>query len=374
MKITTVADILKLDLQKELTRTMLFEWFSEDLFKTNQEISIKVNNKMIKSTLGIYIFNKFLLPAVLFDTEYVNEPLNKKVYSEFINMLSEAKNSSKLITAEEFASVVDRLSWLSAIMLKIHGGGITSDGIIVSDKTSAAIKDIIAKLPDEPSIEQLQKTDNSVIKLLKDDLGDSDLGKIMTSGSKGSFSNNMKTMFGYRGIVDGKLIRSSVENTTFDDFSKVNGLVGSYGRSVQTRIGGYQSKLVNNGLSHTKVDVKNRDCGSKLFLTVKLNNLNEYNMRYVRLSGKGSFEVLTSDNFDTFKGKFIDVRTPMFCLGKNGYCVKCYGEMFKLNGVKDNLAPAVAAITADTMNKSMKSFHDLSPTYNSIDIKKTLLK
>jgi len=380
-EINNFSDFQKLDLKKVLSRGLFFSIFLTTVdavsgkelkpkLELTSGVSIKVGKQTVKTTIGRYVFNRFVLPDNMYENGFINSVIDKKGFWRVGSLLSDAKTDN-LITEEEFADSIDRLNWLSATIGSVLGGGLTEDSLYLSDKGEKDVAEIVDGLSDDITNEELAKLDKQVVKVIKKDLSNSDLHEIVDSGAKGSYANNMKNIYGYRGKLDGNMIKGNLSDTTFDEYSKVNSLEGSYGRAKMTAVGGYASKLVGSSLSHTKVDTKRNDCGSTLFLTLTLENPDDFMFRNVRLAtSSGAFTPLTKENLEKYDGKVIHLRSPMFCKGANGYCVKCYGESWKINKITRNLASLVFLVTSHLTNASMKSMHDLSVKYGTFNFNK----
>ena len=373
-----LQEFLKIsDLQERLTKKMILTMFAdfEDepaKYTFEQDITIHLNGKPVKTTLGRYLFNKFVIPKQFFETEYVNEPMNKKVFKKFISRMSDLKNIEKKLSDEEYAQMIDRVDWLGQIVLKITGGGLTLDAVAVPQDVRNKIAKLVNSVDEHSPLQEIEKVDKEVKSLLSSYIDETFLGEILNSGAKGSITN-MKMMFGYRGLIGDKFIKSSVENTDYEDLTKLNGLEGSFSRSVETAKGGYTMKLIMNGLSHTKIDMNTNDCGTKMGVKLKLTNPEPFYYSYIKLAKEGQYEVLTKENVSKYQGKNVTIRSPMFCKSKNGYCKKCFGDLWKINSITRNLGMIVNEVGADIMNKSMKKFHNLEQDFGTVNFKEALL-
>lgn len=363
--IKTFHDLLQIDLKRGLDKSLFLKLFTdrEDengnkfpaTFKFNTLVKVKLNSKMIDTQVGRYIFNKFVFPDSIYEDVFINKPLDGKTFKSIADILASAKNSGK-ISLEDIASSIDRLTWLAGIISSIQGGGLQANSLFLSDAGEAKVNKIRERLTDDISDEKLKEADEEVVQVLKAEFKDTDLGQIVESGAKGSYENNMKSTFGYRGKLQGTLIKGNLSDVSPEEYVNVNGLDGSYARSKLTAIGGYAGKLVQGGLSHTYVDTNKKDCGTSLYLTTKLKNPKDFLFKFVRLSFDKSkpFIKLTEQNMKEFDGKVCDIRSAMYCKSKDGFCTTCFGEGFKINGITKNLSSLVTLITADLMNKSIE--------------------
>ena len=126
---------------------------------------------------------------------------------------------------------------------------------------------------------------------------------------------------------------------------------GSYGRGIETAKGGEQTKFVLRIFQDVTIDEE--DCGSRkgLKITLTENNVKDYYQRYLTTG-----ELLTPDNVASFIGKEVEIRSPMYCRTKPGFCYKCCGELFRTMGLKAIGMQAIG-VTGSFTSLSMKSMH-----------------
>lgn len=126
---------------------------------------------------------------------------------------------------------------------------------------------------------------------------------------------------------------------------------GSYNRGVETAKGGEQTKFVLRIFQDT--EIQEDDCGSTDGITIELTDKNYGNFidRYLT-----NGEKLTDDNKSKYIGKTVNIRSPMYCKSKPGFCYKCAGDYFKKT---DNKAIGMLAlyITATFTATAMKAMH-----------------
>ncbi len=121
------------------------------------------------------------------------------------------------------------------------------------------------------------------------------------------------------------------------------------------------------------MSIVGQDCGTTSYLTVMIKEPNNYKFRNVKLPSERTFQPLSYDLYDKYRGKVVHLRSPMFCRQEHGICEKCFGDLWKYNGVRTNLSAYITALSADIMNKSMKSFHNLEAKYTKLNYKDILL-
>ena len=219
-------------------------------YRFTDEIELDKNQmsifKISKTKIGRLIFNSFCLPQAYIETfGFVNEQVDSSVYDTIHNNLATLLLGKK-ITHEEYADVVNRLSWLGMTMTNFKGHCMDFDSITMSDKFLDHKNKVYKELIDKnASPEEVLKTEEDLLNLAKEEKKDTGLYKIIKSGSKGNFSNNFKNLNIGRGLIqmpDGKpkiLTNSLAEGNKLSDYIYLsnNSIQGSFGRSLKTAQG-----------------------------------------------------------------------------------------------------------------------------------------
>ena len=125
---------------------------------------------------------------------------------------------------------------------------------------------------------------------------------------------------------------------------------GSYGRGIETAKGGEQTKLILRMFQEVKME--EGDCGTTKGLKVLLTNDNK-KLFIGRYLVKGP--LLTEQNINSYIGQTIEIRSPMFCKGKN-YCSKCCGDFFSKLGT-ENIGMQALTVCATFTSIAMKTMH-----------------
>lgn len=142
--------------------------------------------------------------------------------------------------------------------------------------------------------------------------------------------------------------------------------LGSFNRSVQTAMGGEAVKWLLRASSNITVSVD--DCGSKygMPLVVSKDNLRKL-VGFSVVTNNGSVRVKDEKEAETYLGKAIQVRSPMFCkLTKTDYCKVCVGE--RLAALPTALSSAVSATGSDFMLLYMGAAHAKALVTAEMDI------
>jgi hypothetical protein len=130
--------------------------------------------------------------------------------------------------------------------------------------------------------------------------------------------------------------------------------MASFYRGSETVKGGVSAKTLLRAANN--FSIKEGDCGSRLGLgrTYDAKNIHQIVGKTI-LTG-GSKLIKTKEEADTYLGKLITVRSPMFCkLKGDTICATCAGE--KLSTLPTGLSIPLTDISAIIMTSSMKRMH-----------------
>lgn len=384
-------NLTAVDFQTQLTKKMLIELFVDrqengqtipKQYDVNEVFSVKLlDGKTLTTTVGRFIFNSFVLPKQFFSSEfYINEQITKKQFNNLFDKLSEKVLNGELLNSE-LSDVTDRITWIGSQFVNTVGDSYGSDSLTLSEESKNKITKLVEEIDPDDTV-SLDANEKEIVKILKDDLSDKSIGRIIASGAKGSWDGNAKPTLAVRGLINDEYSKDNLtEGNSLDSYTKINSLHGSYSRSAKTALGGYQVNLINAGLNHTSLDTKTSDCRTTGYLIIKIDeaNFKKFKLRRVKLlrDTKDRFKkwtILNDDNKKEFFGKEIAIRSVMFCRNKNGYCTTCYGASYTQNGITKNLGSLTALVGSNTMNKSMKAFHSSSLKRDTIDFTKIEIK
>ena len=174
---------------------------------------------------------------------------------------------------------------------------------------------------------------------------------------------------GFEEKVDVNLITNSLQEgwdiNKFHDMLNVS-RVGSFNRGAQTQLGGEAVKWLLRASSN--MGITEDDCGTKLGIrfNVTENNVNMIMQRYLVTESEPL--LVTDENINSFIGKQVMIRSPMFCkLDKTDYCAKCCGN--KLSTHKTGLSMAVSDYGSSFLGMFMSAMHSKALTTAKMKIK-----
>ena len=387
-----IEEILKLK-RKDITATKLKDLFAIDenqtkaKFQPNDTFVLSANkfyNKtQIVTTVGRYIYNMFCIPeSYLKKFGYMNDELVEDKIGDLEKQMGSMILNDEM-TTKEYAEFMDNSEWIgmnmcyyispsldNAVVLPIPEVIKRKEELFDQYKTEIANGDINAANTIE---KELLKMAKDKIEALDDPSYDNykcGIFKFPVAYKKSSI------MVG--AISDPKdghlhILKSDyADGISKDEYDKTAQLtvIGGYSRGVSTQKYGYETKKYNASLQNVSIDIDSEqvDCGTKRYLTITIPKdlKNMFLYRFV-IDGAKLVE-LTPSNIDSYVGKEIKLRSPMFCKG-DVICEHCAGTLFKRMDLKD-CGLIVSNMTGNLLNLSMKKMHDSTVKINKIDIDK----
>ena len=344
----------------------------------------KKNKKPFKTTVGIWVFNKYFIEKDLFHIfKYINKTVDDGLFGEINTTLSYALAEDKIdtkILADYSMKCQLFMSYVSILSPNFTEKMLTCSKVINKKK-----KELLDKYGEE------LKAGNEVVatKMEKELLefaqeymkGDPSMDMFL-SGARGSVGNNFKNMFVMKGVIKDpdpnakqpyKVATSNyIDGISPEEYALfANALAaGPYSRAAKTANGGYLEKLFLGALQHIVVGPEGSDCKTKNTITVTLDKKNIKSYMYSYIQEGDKLIELTSENVDKYMGKKVKLRFASLCEFKDGVkCHKCMGNAWYRLG-KENAGTATPKIPSTLKNISMKAFHDSVQKLTAIDIDK----
>lgn len=342
------------------------------------------NKEKIETTVGLFIFNKFLIERELQESlGYVNETLTDSGVNKLTDKLSADLIVGK-ITVMNFANFIDNLQQLAQTLAPIICGSLTEKTMIPDKKVIAHRKKLLSE--NKEALENgdaivAAKIEKELVKLQTDTIKDDPGMDLYNSGARGSVGNNLKDMIIMKGPIlnpsTGKydIITSNftegIQKKDIPAFAN-SVITASYPKAVGTATAGYFSKQIIAGMQGVVLDNKGTDCKTTRTLNVEMTEANytDYRLRYIQ-EGK-ELKLITDDKIKNYIGKNVKMRSTQYCIGKNGICNKCAGDMYYGLHIK-NAGLTTARASSTLLNLQMKKFHDTSMKVHDIDIDDMIL-
>lgn len=388
-----IDEILKLK-REDITSQLLKDYFAvykgkdSSRFEPNDTFMLfkdqYYNKTNIKTTIGRYIFNLFVLPVVYLEHfGYFNEVLTGDsiggIQKKLANLILEDKASP--LDYHHYLDYGEFLGMNTAYYL------LPSMNYEINTPIPKVIKrrDELFKQYEK----ELAAGDPNVTDKIEKELLDMAKEELVKSGNPSydffaskefKFANNYKKST----IMGGAFIHPSTEKIVVSKANYADGIglkdypiftnlttAGAYARGVSTQDGGAETKRLNKSMQATTLDAAGSDCGTELGARVIITdkNKNMFKYRYIfDPSNSKKLIYLTADNLDSYVGKEIKLRSPLYCKGET-VCSKCAGELFyKLD--MPNAGLLTSTYSGILMNRSMKTMHDASIKFSKIDFEK----
>lgn len=343
----------------------------------------KTNKKPFRTTVGIWVFNKYMIEKDLLDLiGYVNEELNKKKWNGLVSKVTQAVIEDD-VPVEALDNLLQKSQKLMPICTVLSPS--ISEKFLTISKVIQPKKDELFKKYEKEinagDAVTMEKIEKELIQYALDYLGDDPSLDLYYSGARSSIPNHFKNMYICKGMVrdpdpNAEQQYHAIKSCFNDGISKEDyGLLakslvrGPYSRAGKTAVGGYWEKLIVSGYQHVVLDPEGSDCGTNDYIEEILTDKNVDDWMYSFIIDGGSLVELNSKNKSKYIGKRVKIRYSAFCESKTGICNKCMGNMPYKLGVK-NAGIAVYTLASAIKNINMKAFHDSSITTTKIDVKK----
>ncbi|OGM15896.1 DNA-directed RNA polymerase subunit beta' [Candidatus Woesebacteria bacterium RBG_19FT_COMBO_42_9] len=321
-----------------------------------QKVSIRIDGKIVETTVGRILFNEVLPENFPFVNEAVNSGVIKKLFTE-------AYASEEKARVVEMVDAIKTLGFMAGTISGLSFG--ISDAEVLPEK-GELIADAEQKIAEHEknfaqgliTAEERKRLSQEVWIEATEELADktwermSDNNpiKIVIEAKAGRVSRDqLKQLAAIRGlIVDplGKIVELPVKSNFREGLSVFEYVTSSRGSrkgltdtALKTADAGYLTRRLVD-VAHDMI-IRIDDCGTKEGFTVKKGI--RVNSFIARLTGRvaledvvvaggkaivGKGEIITEGNaqeIDKVKITEVEVRSPLTCLSRYGLCAKCYG-------------------------------------------------
>jgi len=332
--------------------------------------SAKTNNRTKKMSLGRIWFN-MLLPD---DYKLINEAVTKKLTN---SIMIDILNTSGAKVASDTLSKINSEAFKMQTIVPVT---FQEQDFTLPDKIQKMKDDRLNGETDPVKFqEKLTVIANEYLKWLKDN--NSGLYDIVASGAKGN-ATDIAVLLIARGSTsdfDGNLTKPSThavnDGYTLNEFYENANQARSalFIRSVGSAVPGDTSRITAFANSNVVLS-DTQDCKTNRYLTIKVTkDLSERILqRYHMVNGKPILITSASDVLD----KVIKLRSPLYCIQKDGICSTCYGETAKALDSKTIGLLASSVIGTKILNNfTMKSRHlSSSVRFKNVDLVKDLIR
>lgn len=360
----TILKSEKIDDQKALKLSFY------DRFELESGMIENFTGTPIETTLGVYLLNYVALVKPFGNTiPYVNgvwkmKEIEKKIAAKVIN---------KEITPKQVFKYIDYIYSLSSLN-DICVPALTEKAITARPEVTKRRDELLAQYKDQlndPNI--MMRIEEELITLDRKLMADDPSSGFMIKGK--NFDVQRKRMFIMMGIMESfgdDIAQYNFGTTNLNDGWKSEELPilvndirkGSYERAKSTALGGAESKMLGRNFQDSTIVEDDCQTERGLRITLDASNKDMFIFRNI-IEGK-KVTTLTPDIIESYLGKQLVIRSPMYCKSSGGYCYTCMDSRFKQIGIKLlNILPV--NIGSTILLSSMKKMHGTKASLFSIN-------
>lgn len=384
-----LLSLKKEDIDMVLIKKMFADTFKKKkMFNTYDKFYLPANTQYVYNktrlvtTPGRYLVNLLVLPEpYLKKFGYCNDELNKKNLGKLESRIGNMILNDELSTKEYAETYLDIGQWLffgtayfmnptmnynvhilpehikkrQAELFKEHEDALKNNNVVVSNKIE---KEILTMMGDYYK-----------------SIGEEAYDYFEQEGMGKNLGSHKKTMVQVGPILDpasGKIHIS--KHNYWDGIPKEEipnlpnlTIQAAVGRGVETQKSGYEIKKINSAMQSTVLADKGSDCKTPFTLQLELTAFNKDLLMYRYIVENNKLVQLDEDNIDSYVGKIIYLRTPMYCKQEDKLCNICAGEMFYKLDVR-NMGLFAGVIGGSLSNMLMASMHDSSIRVKDIEL------
>ena len=337
------------------------------------------NKEPIRSTVGRFLFNLFLLDYDLLKLiGYQNYSMGiGKVTDQIDTLLLE-----DVITGQRYVEFLNKQDFMYGLS-KFLSPSLTMDILKPTPKASALKKELIAKHKediDNNDYSVMNDIQNKVLEVSKSEIKnipDFEIFQSEAGGGMGKvFNNAFKNMVYFRGAIRNLADEEQYYISTASLFEGIPpeemdkyadiAVQASYGRAVGTRQGGYEYKKIASALQGVVIGTPKSDCGTKLYKLLDVTKDTAKMMAYRYIIEDDKLVLITPKNISKYIGKTVKLRSPLYCKDEK-FCNACCGELYYMLNL-ENVGLTANRVGTSLLNESLKAFHDLSLKLVDINI------
>lgn len=373
----------KLDLQVVYTYMASFKANKKPEINPYDTVTITLNKKKIKTTVGRLLVNVAIFKPVLDNPQF--DFVNETVYGD---QLSSAMRNVLYLQAEKkvpTGTLNTVVSYYNEFVLRVSAVFNSSctyemlnpdkDFVDFRNKTINPIAD---EVKETGNIELLEDKETDVINYAKKKYKNDDMIELYESKNKAKWTNDFKSMHIDMGALPtlnpndkaAIVTRPLTDGMAIEDIPALvrTGALGAYTRGCKTALAGALYKQITNSLGNVK-GVKG-DCGNNKTIEVFIADKHDSAIGKYIVEPNGKTTKITLDNIDKYVGKTVKIRDPFFCKqGKDCFCSTCVGDT--TFDIVDRPTVPLGTLTAEAstgvLNMYMKTTHDLKQGIFIID-------
>ena len=375
-----------------------------------ERMRIRLNNKIIETTVGRVIFNEILPKSIPF----VNRVLNKKELTKLVGTcVRQCEHEEVLRLLDALKELGFRYATKAGISISIDDMKIPSrkdeligkaekevieveqqylDGIITDGERYNKVVDIWSRVTEQVSDEMFTELENEITLQIADKTGSNEFNPIYMmadSGARGS-KQQIRQLAGMRGLMakpSGEIIETPITANFREGLTVLQYFISTHGArkgladtALKTADSGYLTRRlvdVAQDVIITEDDCRTIDGimvtpiieGGELIASIRDRILGRVALEEIRdpitneLLVDASAEITEeiAAEIENSGIKKVKIRSVLTCEAKRGVCAKCYGRNLS-TGQLVELGEAVGVIAAQSIGEpgtqlTMRTFH-----------------
>ena len=343
----------------------------------------KKNKNSFRTSVGIWIFNKWLVEPELFDLfGYVNTTINKKQLKKMNQKLSYAlmEDDVSVETLKRFLMKTQFIMQFVTVLAPNYTENILVATKQIEKRKNELIKKYQKEL-DAGNAVVAQQVEDELIAYAMELLQDDPSLDSFVSGARSDINNHFKNLFVWKGATrdpnpdatqEYRIATSNYcEGIKKEEYSLYcnSGIDGAYSRGQKTADGGYLENLATAAYHDIILDDPGTDCKTTRHIEVTLTSDNINQFIYNNMIGSGGkLTELNSKNMNDYIGKKVKMRMAYLCPREHP-CNACAGNFYYKLGIK-NIGLIMMQVFSVYKNKAMQAFHDTTVQLTEIDTMK----
>lgn len=344
-----------------------------------------INEEEENTNVGIILFNKLLIENMIEDVipgRFFNDVITKSSFEKILNYIGAGIMDRKISMSDPSDTRLYRFfkayeCW--ALKCPAIFSPSYTLGVILPNKDVMKEKEKLLK--DNPTtVEDIAKMEDKLVDLAKVKT-EGDPGRtLFDSGARGSFSNDYKNMSIMVGSVMNPITHqydlmtsNYIDGISKKDLPAAGNVVvtSEYPKAIGTARGGYITKQFYAAFQGITLDKHGSDCGTKKGLNIVIteDHASSFIDQYVMVNGKPI--LLSPENINSFIGKRVLLRSPMYCIGDK-YCNICMGERYYKVSI-DAVGLTSTRMSNELMKKNLKLRHNMKVKLTHIDANSVLV-
>ncbi|MFZ2199962.1 MAG: DNA-directed RNA polymerase subunit beta' [Microgenomates group bacterium] len=353
------------------------------IIELRQPIMVRVDGKIIESSVGRLIFNE-ALPVEL---RFINESINAKKITDII------REAIRILDNDMVADLVDKIKTIGFTYLTTSGLSVAvADNIMIKEKVGmikeadARVNEILETfnqglITEEEkrrlSFEVWMETTEAIATATWEKFDERNAVKIIIdSGGTRASRDQVKQLSAMRGLVVdplGKIVEMPTKSNFREGLSIFEYVTSSRGSrkgltdsALKTADAGYLTRRLVD-VSHTSI-IREEDCGTTEYLTIETTGVRGKHF-VKRVLGRAVVKTIKDPKSHAVivkKGEIIDdqmaealfgsgiesieIRSPLTCKARYGLCAACYGWDFGTRHLVE-LGSPVGVIAAQSIGE-----------------------